>query len=73
MPNIDKWPLIQQRYSEYLPVVLARLLNTKGWAGAAEEFGVDVSTIGEYIKRAGIERRCVYIVVAEYERDEATA
>lgn len=65
MSNTDKWPLIQQRYSEPLPFVLAKLLNDSGWQGAADEFDVDISTIGEYIKRGGVKRQCVYVVAAE--------
>lgn len=73
MPNIDKYLILQKRYNNRFPEVLAHTLNTKGWDGAVVEFDIALSTVGEYIKRAGIERRCVYVVVDEYEREEASA
>ena len=72
MPNTDKWPLIQKRYNEPLPTVLARLLNEKGWEGAAIEFDVSESTIGEYMKRCNIHHICVY-VVAEQETEKVAS
>lgn len=73
MPNIDKWPLLQERYSEPLPIVLKRLLDAGGWELAAEEFDVAESTIGEYMKRAHIKRICLYVIEEPEEMAETLA